>query len=75
MEEADQDQIVRCTLFGDALDAYEDQAWRHATERFTTLVKDHGQDAVSTLYVENCERYLKRPPDAGWDPVIRIDTK
>jgi adenylate cyclase len=75
MEDADQDQIVRCALFADALGAYERQAWRQAADRFTILLKNHGDDAVCTLYLEDCERYQQHPPDVDWDPVIRIDTR
>jgi adenylate cyclase len=75
IEEADEEQIVRCALFADALGAYERQAWRQAADRFSTLIKDHGDDTVCALYLDGCERHQQHPPAAGWDPVIRIETK
>lgn len=67
--------VERCAGFQAALAAYEARRWRDAEECFRALVKAHGDDGPSRFYLRYCARYRKAPPDATWDPVIRVEVK
>lgn len=74
-EEASPRQARSSALFAEALAAYEARCWRRASEGFSALVSEYGDDQSSRFYLRSCERYLAHPPDEPWDGVVHMDEK
>jgi adenylate cyclase len=73
--EAREEDIARCADFGRALDAYRTRAWRDAAEAFAELMRARGDDGPSRVYLRVCAGYLEHPPDAAWEPVLKMEAK
>ena len=70
-------QTILCARFAEALDAYRKQAWDEAIERFSALIQhpDTLGDGPSRFYLDLCEQYRVKPPQAMWTGVARISRK
>jgi adenylate cyclase len=54
---------------------YHERKFQGAIAAFNETLKINPDDAVSQLYVERCEDYLKEPPDENWDGVCTMTHK
>jgi adenylate cyclase len=75
-EEADEKQRSACTLFKEAMTAYNAQSWTEAEERFR-LANEMlgGDDGPSLFYLGLCEHYVQNPVEGAWDGVVHMDAK
>jgi len=67
---------VRCQeLTARAFAAYIGRDFRSALSLYGELAKAFPSDAIGPMFVQRCEDYVKNPPGADWDGVVRMDTK
>lgn len=72
-EVAEQQQKA-CTVFLDALQAFDRQSWNDAEEKFCRFHKTWRKDGLSEFYITRCQEYKKTPPP-NWDGVIPLEEK
>jgi class 3 adenylate cyclase len=61
--------------FQEAIDLFQAGDFKSARKLFASVSADLPEDRATALYVERCDEYLRRPPDAGWDGSLRLDSK
>ncbi len=61
-------------IYEEAVSAFRDRRFNHAKELLIEALKMKPDDSLSIGYLENCEEYIKNPPDASWTGV-RVMTK
>ena len=61
--------------FAAALEAYRSRRWAEAVRRFSEIIGAYPEDGPSRFYLRRCERYVKRPPGASWEPTVRLEHK
>jgi adenylate cyclase len=54
---------------------YHDCKFQEAIELFSKALALEPDDAVTQLYLERCQDYLKEPPPENWDGVFTMTTK
>jgi len=62
-------------LYRKGLQMYKLSNWTTAIEYFEEVLKQAPDDALSTMYVERCQRFMQEPPPADWGGAIRLDFK
>jgi adenylate cyclase len=55
--------------FAEAVAHYRDRNWDQAIRLFKEVIRANPADRPSSLYLERCEIYRKKPPPANWDGV------
>ena len=70
-----EEQSWLCQTFAHALHAYNTRDWQAASRDFFTILSTFPDDGPVRFYLERCQHYLATPPDASWDPVIRMQGK
>ena len=75
VEEADEKQKKACAIFAEGLDAFRNQSWDEATEKFYHATENSGTDGPARFYLNLCEQYKKIPPEGAWDGVVSLDEK
>jgi adenylate cyclase len=75
LEWAREEDVELCARFQAALAAFEQRHWDDAEERFRAIIRTHGDDGPSRLYLTYCARYRETPPETDWEPVIRVEVK
>ncbi|MDR0324248.1 MAG: adenylate/guanylate cyclase domain-containing protein, partial [Treponema sp.] len=64
------------TVFHEALDNFEKRQWKSAAEGFMEAVAiNRKDDALSKLYLERSEEFIKTPPADEWDGVYNLTSK
>ncbi len=75
-EDSDESQERLCEAFAEALASFRMQRWEKASAGFSRLLKEHGPDRPSQLYLKLCREYKNNPPTtSSWDSVIPIERK
>jgi adenylate cyclase len=64
-----------CAIFADALQAFRNQLWDDAAQRFHRVIATRGDDKLSRFYLERCAAYQQHPPADPWDGVLLMDEK
>lgn len=63
------------SAFEAGLVAYRRGAFENAKDHFVVCTEAAPDDGAARLYVERCERIIRRGPPTGWNGVTRLDTK
>lgn len=66
-------ELVR--LFHQGFELYHARQFEKAIEAFNQALQTHPDDAVTHLYIERCQDYLKEPPPENWDGVFTMTSK
>jgi adenylate cyclase len=74
-DEADEKQKASCAIFAEAIDAFRNQAWDDAAEKFHQATGNSESDGPAHFYLKLCKEYKKNPPGESWDGVIVLDEK
>jgi len=74
-DEADEKQKESCVIFAEAIDAFRNQAWDVAAEKFHKATGISESDGPAHFYLKLCDEYKKTPPPETWDGVIALDEK
>ena len=61
--------------FARGFELYHERKFQEAIDVLKEALKIEPDDAVSQLYVERCQDYLKEPPPEQWDGVFTMTTK
>ncbi|MBX7097912.1 MAG: adenylate/guanylate cyclase domain-containing protein, partial [Myxococcaceae bacterium] len=61
--------------FEGALDAYTEQQWDTAQQKFEAALALWGEDGPSRRYLEEIEHFRTAPPGPGWDGVYTATSK
>jgi len=64
-----------CLSFADALDAFRNQLWEDAAEKFHDIIKKYGKDGPSQYYLNLISHYREDPPGKSWDGLICVEKK
>jgi adenylate cyclase len=73
-DETGEKQEKACTVFLDALRAFDRQRWNEAEEKFHRCNQAWRKDGLSEFYIRRCQEYRETPPLA-WDGVIPVEEK
>jgi adenylate cyclase len=73
---ADDEQLLLCQRFADALGAFRIGDWPQAERLFSEVLRGFPSDGPALFYLERCQAQ-RSGGAAGWDadPVIRLDSK
>ncbi|MDR3199965.1 MAG: hypothetical protein LBT68_00780 [Spirochaetales bacterium] len=74
MENATAEDRDKVGLFHEALGLFETRQWKNARQGFEAILAA-GDDPVSAVYLERCDKYLKAPPGDTWDGVVNLNEK
>ena len=55
-----------------ALALYRSGQWQEAKAAFQAISDTHGQDPLSSIYVDRCQRFQDTPPAEDWDGVYAV---
>jgi adenylate cyclase len=72
--EVAEQQEEGCTVFLDALQAFDRQSWNEAEEKFYRFNEVSRRDGLSEFYIRRCREYKKTPPP-NWDGVVQLEEK
>lgn len=61
--------------FTEGFSLYHRREFQNAIDQFNEAIKIDPDDAVTQLYLERCEDYLKEPPPENWDGVFTMTSK
>ncbi|NOY38778.1 MAG: adenylate/guanylate cyclase domain-containing protein [Nitrospirae bacterium] len=64
-----------CLSFAEALDAFRNQMWEDAAERFNDIIRKYGKDGPSQYYLNLIHSCRENPPGKSWDGVICVEKK
>ncbi|VAX34491.1 Adenylate cyclase [hydrothermal vent metagenome] len=70
-----EEQRELCLIFAEALDAFRNQLWEDAVEKFHDIINKYGKDGPSQYYLELISHYREYPPGKSWDGVICVEKK
>ena len=74
-DEADEKQKKSCAIFAEAIDAFRNQAWDVAAEKFHHAIENSESDGPAHFYLKLCDEYKRTPPGDAWDGVIALEEK
>lgn len=74
IEDASAEQKKLVTVFHEALGYFEQREWEKAMNGFKEAASME-TDGPAQLYIQRCETYLKKQPDASWDGVFNLTQK
>jgi adenylate cyclase len=74
-DDATQEQINGCAIFGSALQDFRIRLWQEASEKFLESIKCFSRDGVSDFYLDLCRLYQQDPPGDSWDGIIHLERK
>ncbi len=58
-----------------ALEAFGERDWKGAISYFQQGLKLVNDDGPSLIYIERCEKYIRRAPSKDWDGVYKLTSK
>ena len=58
-----------------ALEAFAERDWKGAISSFQSALKIVKDDGPSLVYIERCEKYMRRAPSKDWDGVYKLTSK
>ena len=67
------DDVIRS--FQKGLECYRHRDWQSGIANFNKALKRNPQDAVSNVFAERCQYYIKHPPADDWDGVWVMQSK
>jgi adenylate cyclase len=70
-----EEQEELCLSFAEALDAFRNQLWEDAAEKFHDIINKYGKDGPSQYYLELIPHYREEPPGKSWDGLICVEKK
>lgn len=62
-------------LFQEGFKLYHERKFQEAIEVLTKALDVRSDDAVTQLYIERCQDYLREPPPDDWDGVFTMTSK
>jgi adenylate cyclase len=78
IEEADEQQRVKCLTFSKVLDSFRRGAWEEAEEaieKFQESIRSLEKDGPSLFFLNLCKKYRKNPPGESWNGVVPMGQK
>ncbi len=73
-EDASAEQKKLVTVFHEALNYFERRDWKKAMEGFYEAASME-KEGPARLYIQRCERYIEKSPEASWDGVFNLTEK
>lgn len=73
LDDATETQVRSCTIFSEALRAFERRMWDEAEALFREFLTFLGKDKPSLYYIDRCRIYRTNPPSEMWDGVVYFD--
>ncbi len=72
-EECSDEHRKLCDVFTEALEAFRQQLWDSAIEKFHEYERTVKYDEPSEFYLNLCEKYKKNPPEESWKGEIYVE--
>jgi adenylate cyclase len=62
-------------LYDKGLEMFGEQQWKRAHKFFIDARGVLSDDNPTSLYIDRCNKYIKKPPSKGWSGIYKLESK